>query len=196
MIQVGKFTIAFLLISVQASNVGVVKQPIRESIISAVNQALGSSAQVSGDAPYYILGDFNGDGNQDLAVLVKVESEREELKAQNVKYIDTNPYSKRNGSELDPLTDMGHYCLGILVLHGASHSWRDGFISPPYIFYESFSLFRLVKRQDRVQRGDGSKGKTPILTGDAIQLDLETGGQMLVYWDGGTYRGFGQRAGD
>ena len=193
-------TTALLLIAGQVGATTItrqVNQLTRERILSVVNQALGSSAQVeAGDAPYYLLGDFNGDGNQDLAVLVRVESGREELKARHVKYIDTDPFSERNGSELNPLTDMRPYCLGILVLHGASQSWHDKFINPPYIFNDCFSQFRVVKRQDRVQRGAESKGKTPVLRGDAIQLDLETGGQTLVYWDDETYRGFGQRSGD
>lgn len=200
MIQAGKLTIALLLFPVQvcsANLVGQINRPTRESIVSVVTQSIGSSAQVlSSDATYYLLGDFNGDGNQDLAVLVQTESKREELQAHHVKYIDVDPFSKRNGSELDPLVDMGHHCVGILVLHGASNVWHDRFINPPYIFYECFSPFRLVKRQDRVQRGAGSEGKTPVLRGDAMQLELETGGQTLVYWDGVTYRGFGQRIGD
>jgi hypothetical protein len=173
------------------------REPTSESIASVVTHALGSNVQVlSGDTPYYLLGDFNGDSNQDLAVLVQVEKQRDELRTHQVKYLDIDPFSQRNGSELDPLTDMGHHCAGVVVLHGSSPAWKTNFTGQPYLFYECFASFRVMKRSERVLRGAGSKGKTPVLRGDAIQLDLETGGQTLVYWDGKTYRGFGQRSGD
>lgn len=38
----------------------------------------------------------------------------------------------------------------------------------------------------------GYKEAPPLLTGDAIYLDLEREGKAIVYWTGKTYRGYGQ----
>ena len=35
--------------------------------------------------PFFLTGDFNGDGNRDIAVLVNIEKGREELASHNVK---------------------------------------------------------------------------------------------------------------
>lgn len=172
-------------------------RPSRESVIALIRSRLTSQTEMFDRAnPWYRLGDFNGDGLQDLAVLVRVESGREELRAHRVKYLDINPFSKRNGSELDPMKDMGQNCLGLAIFHGASRSWVGELLGTPVLVYECFSGCRVVRKGTRVRRGPASRGRTPVLKGDALQLDLETGGQTLVYWDGRTYRGFGQREGD
>lgn len=188
-------TILFVCISIR--DVSATDKAIGDRIISIVKQVLGPSVKIlSNDTPYYLLGDFNGDGNQDIAVQVQAEEQREELRTRGVRYLDINPFSQRNGSELNPVADMGRHCVGIVILHGSSPAWNDKFTGQPYFFYECFSPFRIVKRGERILHESGAKGQAPVPRGDAIQLDLESGGQTLVYWDGKTYRGFGQRDGD
>jgi hypothetical protein len=143
---------------------------------------------------YYLNGDFNGDGFPDIAVLVNVEEGREELKGRRVKYIDVNPWEGRNGLERNPVSDMGRNCLGIAVIHGAKAGWTTPVAK--YIFYECFSDFRLIRKGQKIPRGVASRGPAPIPIGDSIRLSLESGATMLVYWNGKTYRGFGQRGGD
>jgi hypothetical protein len=127
---------------------------------------------------------------------VVIESGRDELRKHGVRYIDIDPFSKRNGSELDPLIDMGHHCLGIAIFQGSSPSWSGATRGAPILAYDCFSGCRVIRKGMRVRRSLASRGRTPVLKGDALQLDLETGGQTLVYWDGRTYRGFCQRNGD
>jgi hypothetical protein len=173
------------------------QRPSVESVVALVRSTLTSQAEVFDRGnPWYRLGDFNGDGLQDLAVLVLVESGREELLKHGVEYIDIDPFSKGNGSELDPMTDMGQHCLGLAIFQGSSRSWSGATLGVPVLVYECFSEYRVIGKGMRVRRGLASKGRTPVLQGDALQLELETGGQTLVYWDGRTYRGFGQRLGD
>ena len=188
-------TVLFMCISIR--DVSATDQGIGDRIEPVVKQALGASVQVlSSNAPHYLLGDFNGDGNQDVAVQVQAEKHREELRARRVRYLDINPFSQRNGSELNPVADMGRNCVGIVVLHGSSPAWNARFTGQPYFFDECFSPFRIVRRGERILHEPGATGQAPVPRGDAIQLDLESGGQTLVYWDGKTYRGFGQRDGD
>ena len=168
-----------------------------EEIEAAVHNAFGARVQVmTSDHPFFLTGDFNGDGNTDIAILVNIENGRVELAGHGVKFIDIDPHSKKNGMQIDPLSTSNHNCLGVAIIHGTPAGWMT---SPPgnrYMFYECFSPFRLIHRKQRVRRGDDAKGATPVLKGDAIQLELETGGRTVVYWNGQTYRGFSQRIGD
>ena len=147
-------------------------------------------------APSYLLGDFNGDAHTDIAVLVKAERGRAELKEHGVKYLDTNPYSRTNGSERDPVSTMGHNCLGIAIMHGTATGWNVPNPAAKFLVYDCFSAFRLFRKNQRIRRGSGSQGTTPKPKGDSILLDLESGGASLIYWNGRTYRGFGLRGGD
>ena len=146
--------------------------------------------------PFYLLGDFNGDGHPDIAVLVNVEEGRAELKQHGVKYLDTDPYSRTNGSEINPLSAMGHNCIGIAIIHGTAVGWNVPHPAAKFLVYDCFSAFRLFRKGLRIRRGSGSQGTTPKPKGDSIFLDLETGGTSLIYWNGRTYRGFGLRGGD
>ena len=173
------------------------QRPTLESVVSLVRSTITSQAEVFDRGnPWYRLGDFNGDGLQDLAVLVLVESGRGELRKHGVQFINIDPFSKRNGSEVDPLTDMGQHCLGLVIFHGSSRSWRGARLGVPVLVYDCFSACRVIRKGMRVRRGDCSSGRSPVLKGDALQLELETGGQTLVYWSGRTYRGFCLRNGD
>ena len=166
-----------------------------DKISSTIRDQFGPKMKVDNlTAHYYLRGDFNGDGFDDIAVQVSAEEGREDLKSHNVKYIDISPYNGSNGQEKDPVSDMGNYCLGVAVIHGTGAGWDAP--SAKYIFYECFTPFRLIRKGQKIRRGGGSRGPTPAPKGDSIQLDLENGAVLLVYWDGKTYRGFGQRGGD
>lgn len=145
---------------------------------------------------FYLLGDFDGDGHRDIAVLVNVEDDRAELKKHGVKYLDTHPLSRTNGSEIDPELAMGHNCIGIAIIHGTAEGWNVATPAAKFLVYDCFSALRLLHRGEKLRRGSGSRGPTPTPKGDAIFLDLETGGTSLIYWNGRTYRGFGLRGGD
>lgn len=148
------------------------------------------------DDPSYLFGDFNGDKYPDIVVLVNVEQGREELKKHRVKYINTDPYSRTNGSELDPVSKLGANCLGMAIIHGTEGGWNVSSPAAKYLIYDCFSSFKLFRKGQVIRRGSGSEGLTPKPKGDSIFLDLETGGTALVYWNGQTYRGFGLRGGD
>jgi hypothetical protein len=166
-----------------------------DKIASTIRSQFGSKLKVINDtSPYYLQGDFNGDGVGDIAVLVNSEDGREELKDHNVKYIDIDPWRGSNGQEKDPVSDIWNNCLGIAVIHGTAAGWDAP--AAKYIFYQCFTPFRIVRKGQKIRKGRASTGPTPVPKGDSIQLDLENGATMLVYWNGKTYRGFGQRIGD
>jgi hypothetical protein len=166
-----------------------------DKISSTIHDQFGPKLKIYNDtSPYYLRGDFNGDGFGDIAVLVKAEEGKEDLKTHKIKYIDINPFNGSNGKEKDPVVDIGEGCLGIALIHGTAAGWEAP--GAKYIFYECFSPFRLVRKGQKISRGRASEGPTPVPAGDSIQLDLENGATVLVYWNGKAYRGFGQSGGD
>jgi len=164
---------------------------VRQQVSSKVKPAVGVISE-----PVYVLSDFNGDGFKDVAVVVVVEEGRDQLKNHGVRYLDVDPFSKTNGRELEPTEKMGHNCLGLVFLHGSAKDWDPRTISDKFFIYDCFSSIRQVPKGVPIRRGRTSAGPPPRLKGEAIVLDLESGAQTLVYWDGKTYRGFSIRRGD
>jgi hypothetical protein len=152
-------------------------------------------AQIQTAIEFYLSGDFNGDGHSDIAVLVKPEEGKAELKKHGVSFVDINPYSATNGALLDPAS-MREYCLGTAIIHGTADGWKAAAPAAKYLFYDCFSSFRLFPKSERIRRGRGSTGAPPVLPGDAIHQELASGATAVVYWNGKTYRGFGLRGGD
>jgi len=180
-------------------------QPARSGKVSAeelktfVHQQLGVKVNASAGTmsePTYLVGDFNGDGNSDIAIMVNVEEGRDELKHNGVRYLNVDPYSRKNGAEVDPTGSdaIGHNCLGVALIHGTAAGWQSP--AAKFLIYDCFSSFKLFPKSRVIRRGSGSTGLTPKLKGDGIVLDLESGATALVYWNGTTYRGFGIRGGD
>jgi hypothetical protein len=148
---------------------------------------------VNDTQPFYLLGDFNGDSHDDIAVLVNPEKGKAELKQHNVKYIDIDPSSPTNGREQNPESARFQYCFGVAIIHGTAKGWRSANPTGKYLFYECFIPFRLVPKATKIRRYyKGYKEAPPRLRGDGIYLDLEREGKAIVYWTGKTYRGYGQ----
>jgi hypothetical protein len=166
---------------------------------TVVRDGSGSTVKVGshlGIVPFYLLGDFDGDGSADRAALVNIGEARADLRSYGVRYINIDPYSRRKGSHIDPLVHASHNCPGIAIIHGTAAGWGVTKPAGKFMVYECFSSLRLTRRGQRIRRGGGSSGRTPVPEGDSILLDLETGGTALVYRNGKTYRGFGIRGGD
>lgn len=148
---------------------------------------------------YYLTGDFNGDGNTDIAVIVKPEEGKTDIGKFNVKFISIDPYSPKNGQRVDPVATMNDHndaCLGVAIIHGTSSGWNTREPLGKYMFYECFSDFRHIPKEQKIGNINRSRGPMPKPKGDAIQLELESGAETAVYWDGSTYRGYGQTEGD
>jgi hypothetical protein len=189
------FAGSFILSQTPPSNISIgpaeLTNLVQQEIGSKAKPALGIISE-----PVYVLTDFNGDGFLDVAIVVSIEQGRDELKSHGVRYLDVDPFSKTNGRELEPNEKMGQNCLGLAILHGSSKQWDLRAVTDKFIVYDCFSSIRRVPKNVPIRRGRRSTGPPPRLKGDAIVLDLESGAQSLVYWDGKTYRGFSIRRGD
>src|SRR5260370_2655174 len=98
---------ALLIPPVCAQNKGRKAKVSVAQIEDVVRKDFGNQVKVQtalNSEPFYLFVDFNGDGRQDIAVLVNVEDGRAALKRYGVNYLDTEPYSRTNGSEIDPIS--------------------------------------------------------------------------------------------
>jgi hypothetical protein len=126
--------------------------------------------------------------------MVNVEKARDELLQHGIKLIDTDPYSKTNGSTLQMAKFEVHNCAGLAIVHGSANGWTEPAVR--FLTYDCFSSAKLFPRRRRVLAAGGSRAATPHLIGDGLVLDLENGGKSLIYWTGRTYKGYGLASGD
>lgn len=179
-------------------------QPVRQSNASqstAVTDALqadfGSTVEaVTAFRPFYLTGDFNGDGAQDVVVVVRIKGRRSTL-PKDVRVIDPFQGGGPSGFSANPAAENK---LALAVIHSWNATRPAGkFLligeSPILILEyaratssepgERKNLIELMskrgKRRKREKLPPGSKG-------DVILLSTEVGGDSVLYWNGRTYR--------
>ena len=156
----------------------------REKIAELVWKALGENAVVDDEDPP-LVADFNGDGVQDAAVVLKITQHGYlTIVAQGRKFAYLE-------SGLPPLPEIPHnasYCLGLMIFQNP-----DKFNEEQHLFYGCFSGWSLVPKKLVVVP---QVSEQPRPKGDALRLDMETGALLLLYSDGKTYRAYYERLGD
>ena len=165
-----------------------------EKVAAILHKQFGEHVQFHETAPTILKGDFNGDGFADIAVVVKVDEAKSELKAHAVTFVDTDPFSSTNGTALDMYKFEPHNCLGLVFIHGSQSGWEQPVAR--FLSYDCFSGAKLFAKQRRISRRIASKKGMPRLIGDAITLEMENGSSQLIYWTGKGYKGFSLSAGD
>jgi hypothetical protein len=169
------------------------------AIATALRTSFGSAVEaVTAFKPYYVIGDFNGDGAEDIVIAVRIKGQRTDLPTDVTVY---NPFERPKAIfPADPLTTP---TLALAIIHGKA-SWQ----TPPAA--EKFLLFGqspvLILNYSRVTAADPDAVKTLIellgkgsrrlrdlgwppaaAKGDAIVLGTEATDSIL-YWNGKNYR--------
>lgn len=169
------------------------QKPTESEVTESIRKNFGSQVKVNTESPpYYLLGDFNGDGFRDIAVAVNPEGAQQEMKNAGVKYLDVDPSSETNGQELSVTDAEFKYCVGVAIMHGTAEGPVLEKPGAKYLFYECFVPFKLLPKSTKIRRFRGEKQAPPKLKGDAIYLYLERDAASVVYWTGRTYRGYYQ----
>jgi len=116
--------------------------------------------------PFYLRGDFDGDGSLDYAILVKRRSD-----------------SKKGIA----IWLSGKSSSGIIVLGAGTKARAGGGETDDWDFFDSWQVYG--KRP--VLRGVG-EGKPPKLIGEAILVERTESASGLLYWDGKQFRWYQQ----
>ena len=169
------------------------------TIDSAVRSSFGLKVEpVKGFKPYYLIGDFNGDGTQDALVVVRVKTARAEF-PKDVRLM--NPFAEVFPSDpSDPSDRSKENRLALAIIHDWKAPQPRAKIlliggSPVLTLQydravsgraeDAHDLMSLMKR-----RGPRPKGENfpPTAKGDVVLLSTEVGDGSMLYWDGRRYR--------
>jgi hypothetical protein len=160
----------------------------REEIAKIVENHFGPDVEVVVDGtsslPRYLRGDFNGDGSNDLVVPLIVDRARGTLDAKGIT-------AALLEGETSADKAIGSYCLALGIFHGDGRRGAEKRTSHVFMLYQCFSGYTKVSAQATLIH----RSKVNAV-GDTLLLDLESGGQMLVYWHGENYHGHYVRLGD
>lgn len=145
----------------------------------------------------FVVGDFNGDDSEDIAVVVKPA--RGKLTKINSEYSswivgdprevvlpevhgDVKVFPKRP----EPVT-VGQDDVLLAVIHGyRKDGWRDPLASQTYLLKNAVGDGMTVQTGEEALSAAGRSGKLPTLRGDVIRETL-AGQEGFVYWTGAKY---------
>ena len=128
----------------------------------------------------FMIGDFNGDSSEDIAVVVKPRK-LSDLNSEYVNWILEDPHhleqSSRNVRQNDLL---------LAVIHGhKGEGWRHEFARQTYLLKNAVGT-DLETMSIKQLRSFGESSKLPPIRGDVIR-EKQEGNSGIIYWTGGKY---------
>jgi hypothetical protein len=171
---------------------------------AAVTRIYKGAVTLDEGAGSSIVGDFNGDGSEDLALRVRAVPGRvDELNADLANWIVSDPQKVRRPDprkfdphqgvqKLDPLPERPRITASdslLVVIHGYKEKgWRNPEASQTYLLRDAAGTD--LRAQTRADAKFTTKGQNPPrLFGDVIRQTLH-GRQGFLYWNGATYGWF------
>lgn len=172
-------------------------KPLQPAAVSAALQTNFGVAVAASTAfkPFYVTGDFNGDGAQDVAVVVLIKERRSAL-PKDVRILNPFQFERRVVFPANPAAENK---LALVIIHG----WQSPKPSAKFLLigdspilildYQRVTSDQPADRQDLVglmpKRGKRPKGATfpRAAKGDVILLGNQVGDNTPLYWNGQTY---------
>jgi hypothetical protein len=164
---------------------------VREAVVRVFVKAAALDER---HTPSFVVGDFNGDGSEDLAVVTKTsEGSLAEINNELANWILEDPRtvpipgtipSKRMVPGKPVKTEKGDILLAII--HGVGpQGWRNREARQTFLLRNGAGS-DMVVQSAKTLRGSGDKRKLPRLRGDAIRQTL--GGKSgILFWTGAKY---------
>ncbi|MEP6743509.1 MAG: hypothetical protein ABJB61_13505 [bacterium] len=149
---------------------------------------------VTAFAPFFVTGDFNGDGAQDIAIVVHIKQPRNAL-PKDVRLL--NPFESPSPLKFPNPAAENKLALAII------HSWTTAHATGKFLLigespvlileFDRSASSKPANRKDLIElmskRGKRLKGATfpRAAKGDVIMMGTEVGGDSLLYWNGRAY---------
>ena len=131
-------------------------------------------------ATSFIVGDFNGDSSEDIAVVVKPRK-LSDLNSEYVNWILEDPHNLQQAS-----MNVRRNDLLLAVIHGhEGEGWRHELARQTYLLMNAVGT-DLETMSIQQLRGSGESRRLPTLRGDVIREKLKGSGG-IIYWNGGKY---------
>lgn len=128
----------------------------------------------------FIIGDFNGDSSEDIAVVVKPRK-LSDLNSEYVNWILEDPHHLQQAS-----INVRKNDLLLAVIHGhKGEGWRHEFARQTYLLKNAVGT-DLETMSIKQLRSSGESRQLPSLRGDVIRERLNGSGG-IIYWTGGKY---------
>lgn len=188
-------------ISAQTTRQTKASQSSQSAVVTeALKASFGSSLEaVTAFQPFYLTGDFNGDGAQDVVIVVRLKGQRSELPTSvNV----LNPFY-RTTEPIFPADPVVKPTLAFAIIHGTRAGWKTPPPAAKFLLVGESPI--LILENDRATSGrvQDAKGLMEIMSkrgkrrgaswpaaaakGDLIVLGTEAT-ESILYWNGRTYR--------
>jgi hypothetical protein len=144
-----------------------------------------------------LTGDFNGDGSEDIAVVVKPDAAHlSELNGETANWIVEDPRRVLSAQEIRPGTQLppspppvkveaGDTLLAII--HGyTSKGWRNADAKQTYLLKNAVGDEMRAQSVEAARTGNTERRPLPFLRGDLIWQKL-SGRSGCIYWTGAKY---------
>ena len=175
-------------------------QPSQSGLKEILQKSFGSAVEAETTfKPYYLTGDFNRDGAQDILIVVRIKGPRAEL-APGVNIY--NPFGRPKA--VFPSDPTANPTLALAIIHGGQPGWQTAPALEKFLMFgetpvlilnysrvtstelqDKKNLMELLGKRSAKFRADG--WPPAAAKGDSIVLGTEATDSIL-YWNGKNYR--------
>ena len=186
---IGSKSILNLSISILVANLVVcqqglaIQQPSESEVAVIVNKVFGPTVKLRPGDHAFVIGDFNGDGVPDLAVLLDLGQTRELISRPDMSFLNIHPGSKDNGNKLGH-DDFIWQPEALGILHGSvKGDWTS--TEPKYLFFTAGHALTVAHQIPSKPGAYDHSQETK--KGENLFLALSKFSTLEIYWDGSTY---------
>jgi hypothetical protein len=160
------------------------RQPTEAELRDAINRNYEGAVTIDNNQSVpFLIGDFNGDNSEDIAIIVKpAKGKLSELNGKYVNWILEDPRQVSPEQKKQPVTVDGDDLL-LAVIHGQDREgWRSKLARQTYLLKNAVGI---NSQTETVNQLRGNKSLPP-LRGDVIRERLD-GADGVIYWTGAKY---------